>query len=93
MNDNNETLGAMLGGMIAFDHALTNSLTDSHLDEAISWARKFEKLYQRMEFALESGNAVAAYNLLADFEYDYDNVPSKINHYQSMKMSGRGEDY
>lgn len=85
----NESLGAVLSGMIAFDQGITNNLIDSHLDDAISWARKFEKFYQRMEYALESGNAVAAYKILGDFGYDYDTVPSKIDHYENLKMGAR----
>ena len=85
----NEALGAVLSGMIAFDQSITNNLINAHLEDAISWSRKFEKLYQRVEYALESGNAVAAYHVLGDFGYDYDCVPSKVDHYQSLKMGSR----
>lgn len=88
----NEAVAAVLSGMIAFDQGITNTLIDSHLDDAISWAHKFEKLYQRIEFAIESGNVIQAYRILESFGYDYDRVPEAVEHYESMKMGGTHEE-
>lgn len=81
-----ELVGSILTGMIQQSHATTNSLIDIHLDEAIDWATKFERLYQRIEYAVESGNILAAHRVLQSFAYDYDDVPRAVEHYQTMKM-------
>lgn len=90
MTDNNEALGAMLGGMIAFDHALQNSLTDSHLDSAIDWAKRFRDLYDGVE---KHNRDTYVQGTLWEFEGWRESVNGSIQHYESMKMSGRGDDY
>lgn len=84
-----ELIGTILTGMIQQGHATTNNLIDIHLDDAIDWATKFEKLYQRIEYAVESGNILAAHRVLESFGYDYDDVPRAVEHYQAMKMGGQ----
>jgi len=86
--EDTELLGTILTGMIREGHSTTNRLIDGHLDDAIEWATKFERLYQRIEYAIESGNILAAHRVLGSFAYDYDDVPRAVEHYQNMKMGG-----
>lgn len=72
--------------MIRDSHSVTNSLIDGHLDAAINWAKSFEELYQRLEYAIESGNILQARRILDQFAYDYDDVPRAVEHYENMKM-------
>lgn len=85
MSDNN-AIGEIIGGMIAWDHALRNSLTDSHLDEAIDWAKRFRDLY---DLVRKYNRDMYVNEILEDFGYERDAVMGKIDHYESMKMSGR----
>lgn len=85
----NALIGSILTGMIRDSHAVTNNLIDGHLDAAIDWAKRFEKLYQRLEYAIESGNILQASRILDQFAYDYDDVPRAVKHYESMKMGGQ----
>lgn len=82
----NEEIGEIIGGMIAWDHALQNSLTDSHLDEAIDWAKRFRDFYDEVE---RHNRDTYVQEILWDYAGWRDGVPSKIEHYENMKMSGR----
>lgn len=82
----NEAIGAVIGGMIAWDHAIQNSLTDSHLDEAITWARRFQALYEAVQ---EHNRDIYVQDVLWDNQRHYNNIPGKIEHYESMKMGGQ----
>lgn len=82
----NESIGAVIGGMIAWDHALQNSLTDSHLDEAIDWAKRFRDLYDLVK---KYNRDMYVNEILEDFGYERDSVIGKIQHYESMKMGER----
>lgn len=86
--EDRSTLGAVLGGMIAFDHAIQNSLTDSHLDSAIDWAQRFRDFYDEVEKV--NRDLYVDYALQA-YGYDRETVNQSIRHYESMKMTGREE--
>lgn len=82
----NKVLGALLGGMVAFDHALANRLTDSHLDSAIDWAKRFRSLYDAVE---RHNRDIRVADVLYQFGWNRDDVERSIEHYESMKMSDR----
>lgn len=84
--EDRSTLGAILGGMIAFDQAISNSLTDSHLDSAIDWAERFRDLYDEVK---RFNRDMYVANVLGGFWVDRDSVDRSIEHYESMKMTGR----
>lgn len=86
MSTPNEELGAVLGGMIAWDHAIQNILTDSHLDESIDWAKRFRDLY---DLVRKYNRGMYVNEILEDFSYERGSVRGKIEHYESMKMGGR----
>lgn len=83
------TLGAVLGGMIAFDHAIQNQLTDSHLDSAIYWAKRYRSLYDQVQ--LHNRDLYVANVLDGVHGWHRDDVDRAIEHYESMKMGGRSE--
>lgn len=85
-NVTNEEIGAIIGGMIAFDHAMQNSLTNSHLDEAIDWAKRFRDLYDLVK---KHNRDVYVQDVLWEFEGWRDMIPRKIDLYESMKMGER----
>ena len=82
----NESIGAVIGGMIAWEHAIQNSLTDSHLDEAIDWAKRFRDLYDLVK---KYNRDMYVNEILEDFGYERDSIIGKIQHYESMKMGGQ----
>jgi hypothetical protein len=82
---NDNAIGEIIGGMIAWDHALQNSLTDSHLDEAIDWAKRFRDLYDGVQ---KHNRDIYVQDVLYEFEGWRDSIPRKIEHLESMKMGG-----
>lgn len=79
------TIGEIIGGMIAWDHAIQNSLTDSHLDEAIDWAKRFRDLYDLVK---HFNRDIEVQEVLWDYAGWREGIPNKIAHYESMKMGG-----
>lgn len=84
--EDRSTLGAILGGMIAFDQAISNQLTDSHLDSAIDWAERFRDLYDLVE---RNNRDMYVADVLAGYYWERESVNRSIEHYESMKMTGR----
>lgn len=79
----NEEVGAIIGGMIAWDHAIQNNLTNYHLDEAIDWAKRFRDLYDDVK---RHNRDIYVQETLWEFEGWREQIPHKIEHYESMKM-------
>lgn len=79
----NEVLGAILSGMIAFDQGITNSLIDSHIDSAIDWAKRFQSLYRRVQ---KHNRDTLVQDVLDDNFFAYDDSFRAIEHLESMKM-------
>lgn len=44
-NASNESVGAVIGGMIAFDQSITNKLLDTAWESAEDWATRYEELW------------------------------------------------
>lgn len=85
-NASNEELGAIIGGMIAWDHAIQNSLTDAHLDSAIEWATRFKILYDAVK---KHNRDIYVQDVLDQLGWYRDDVNRSVEHYESMKMGGR----
>lgn len=44
-SESNEAIGAVIGGMIAFDQSITNSLLDTAWESAEDWATRYAELW------------------------------------------------
>lgn len=88
-NASNEELGAIIGGMIAWDHAIQNSLTDAHLEDAIKWAERFKSLYDAVK---KHNRDIYVQDVLWELEEWRNSVNRSVEHYESMKMGGRKHD-
>lgn len=79
VNDSNEAIGAVIGGMIAFDQGITNRLLDTAWESAEDWATRYAVLW----------NAIANVNNDLRVEHAlWDHGPGdlrSINHYRRMQ--------
>ena len=82
-----ELLGHILTGMFTQSVNISNALIDAHLDAAIDWATEFRKLWYRVNYANETGNALQVAGVLDDFYWKAMEAPNAIEHYKGMKMN------
>lgn len=83
MSDNasNEAIGAVLGGMIAFDQALSNRLMASGWEAAEEWAIRYALLVEAIE---KVNNDLKTDRVLAHFHSAWQ-AKSDAGHYREMK--------
>lgn len=82
----NEALGAILGGMIAFDQSISNRLMADGWGAAEEWATRYAKLFEAIDRVNNDLNVAR----ILDGSYWPGDAESSANHYREMRGKFEG---
>lgn len=81
-----EFLGAILTAQVRSSQAASNAVTDRMIEDAIAWAKDFERFFLMIERANETIDSARLETILWNWRHIADNVPDHIEHLERMRM-------